>query len=107
MVQRPSSTGSRTALDSTSNLSKVEGNSFWKATTVPANVASGNMTSTARSTLIGQERKAAAAIEQRQPELPFEVRQGLADSGLRTPQAAARRETSFIRRSNKGAELIE
>jgi hypothetical protein len=58
--------------------------------------------------LIGQERKAAAAIEQRQPELPFEVRQGQADNGLCTPQAAARRrETSFIRRSNKGAELIE
>jgi len=46
-VQRPSSTGSITALDSTSNLSSVAGNSFWKAATVAVNGASGYTTSTA------------------------------------------------------------
>ena len=46
-AQRPSSTGSITALDSISNLSKVVGNSFRNAATVAVNGASGNTTSTA------------------------------------------------------------
>jgi hypothetical protein len=58
--------------------------------------------------MIGQRRKSSAAIEELHPELPFQIRQSLADHGLRTVQAAARgRETSFIRRGDKGAELIE
>src|SRR5882757_4944051 len=125
------STGSTTALDSTSNLSRVAGNSFWKAVTTRVNVTSGNMTSTAtlssgsrppaklfaraftrvgeqRSTLIRQHRKAGAAIEQLHPELSLQIRQGLADHGLRATQAAARcRETSFIRSNDENAELIE
>jgi DNA-binding transcriptional LysR family regulator len=60
------------------------------------------------ATLISQHRKAAAAIKERHTELSFQIRQCLADDGLRPPQASAGgRETSFVRCSNEGAELIE
>src|ERR1700733_10031764 len=45
--QRPSSTGSTTALDSTSKFNKVEGKCLWKAATAAVNGAGGNITSTA------------------------------------------------------------
>jgi hypothetical protein len=59
-------------------------------------------------TLIRQHRQASAAIEQLHPELPFQIRQGLAHHGLRAPQvAASRRETFLIRYGDENAELIE
>src|SRR5580693_3288483 len=45
--QRPSSTGSTTALESTSKFNKVDGKVFWKAATAAVNGAGGNITSTA------------------------------------------------------------
>src|SRR5271155_5054399 len=46
-AQRPSTTGSTTALDSTSKFNKVEGKFLWKAATAAVNGAGGNITSTA------------------------------------------------------------
>jgi hypothetical protein len=58
--------------------------------------------------LIRQNRQAGAAIEQLHPELPFQIRQGLAHHGLRAPQTpTSRRETLLIRYRDEGAELIE
>jgi len=60
------------------------------------------------ATLVGEDRQAGTAIEQLHSELPFQIRQGLADHRLRAPQAAtSRRETFLIRRSDEGAELIQ
>ena len=60
------------------------------------------------ATLIGQDRKAGAAIEQLHPELPFQIGQGLAHHGLGTTQASAgRRETPLIRGCDERAQLIQ
>jgi hypothetical protein len=51
---------------------------------------------------------ARAAIEQRHAELSFEIRQGLADDGLRPPQLATRcGKAALLGGGDKGAKLIQ
>jgi hypothetical protein len=49
-----------------------------------------------------------AAIEQRHAESSFEIRQGLADDGLRLPELATGcGETALLRSRDEGAKLVE
>jgi hypothetical protein len=60
------------------------------------------------ATLICQHREAAPAIEELHAELCFQISERLADDRLRAPQTlAGARETSFVRSSNEGANLIQ
>src|ERR1700733_11289902 len=123
MAQRPSSTGSITALDSMSNLSSVAGNSFWKADT-PGDKAAGQAfrprfeevdvarhrarIGKQRAALIRQHRKMSAAIEEFHTELTFKIGQSLAHHGLGATQAAAcRGETALVRGRDESAQLIQ
>jgi hypothetical protein len=57
---------------------------------------------------LGQNRHASGAIEQRHPQPGFQIRDGLADHRLRTPQATTGGgETAGVHHGNEAAQLIE
>jgi hypothetical protein len=61
-----------------------------------------------RAAFFGEYRESGAAVEELYAKLSFQIRQGLADHRLSAPEAAAgRREATFIRRRDEGAELIQ
>jgi hypothetical protein len=60
------------------------------------------------SPVLGECRGARAAIKQGHAELPFEIRQRLADDGLRPPKFAARgREAALLGGGDEGTKLIQ
>jgi hypothetical protein len=116
MAQRPSRTGSITALDSMSNLSSGQTQFRFKTASqtfrprfeevyVPRHSA---CIGEERATLIRQHWKMSASIEEFHTELTFKIGQGLTHHGLCATQAAAgRRKTALICGGNESTQLIQ